>query len=122
MFLRYIIGSDRTLLDRLAGLGDITYLFLETHIPRTNNYFKQVIIIITWNPQPFAFERRQPMGSPTLVWNFASVSRWRRHWFWIFESVICWRRHWFGNFGPSAAGDALLPRRVSAAGDDDRSQ
>ena len=62
MFLRYIIGSDRTLLDRLAGLGDITYLFLETHIPRTNNYFKK-IIIITWNPQPFPLERRQPMGS-----------------------------------------------------------
>ena len=47
MFLRYIIGSDRTLLDRLAGLGDITYLFLETHIPRTNNYFKKITIIIT---------------------------------------------------------------------------
>ena len=70
MFLRYIIGSDRTLLDRLAGLGDITYLFLETHIPRTNNYFKKITSIITWNPQPFAFERRQPMGSPTLVLEF----------------------------------------------------
>ena len=83
MFLRYIIGSDRTLLDRLAGLGDITYLFLETHIPRTNNYFKKITIIITWNPQPFPLERRHPMRSPTLeIWS------------------------------PSAAGDALFAKTL----------
>ena len=89
MFLRYIIGSDRTLLDRLAGLGDITYLFLETHIPRTNNYFKKITTIITWNPQPFPLERRQPMGS-----------------FGILGPSAAGDATGFGFLSPSAAGDA----------------